>query len=216
MLTPSHALDSAAPRCRMCPLPARWVVPRSGPGGYGSYCAGMSCTSRVRICQSCTRKFDRDSSGAGSKYCSTGCKIKGYHPKVPALARLCAWCAAPSPRPRSGRELWPYVCPDCLEPLRHVVGRLRKHRVPLARVRQLLSAPGCEICDVDLLQPVLRTGGNRSALLVVDHDHACCPGERSCGVCVRGFLCGNCNSAIGLLGDSVDVALRASAYLGGR
>src|SRR5215469_1757638 len=31
----------------------------------------------------------------------------------------------------------------------------------------------------------------------VDHDHRCCRGDRSCGRCVRGLLCGWCNTMIG-------------------
>lgn len=35
--------------------------------------------------------------------------------------------------------------------------------------------------------------------LCVDHDHRCCSGPRSCGACVRGYLCGPCNKAEGFL-----------------
>jgi len=33
--------------------------------------------------------------------------------------------------------------------------------------------------------------------LAVDHDHGCCPGDRSCGKCVRGLLCTACNTDVG-------------------
>jgi hypothetical protein len=36
----------------------------------------------------------------------------------------------------------------------------------------------------------------------IDHSHECCPGSYSCGLCVRGILCNQCNTALGLLGDS--------------
>jgi len=40
--------------------------------------------------------------------------------------------------------------------------------------------------------------------LGIDHDHSCCSGTFSCGKCVRGVLCVNCNTALGLLKDSMD------------
>ena len=41
----------------------------------------------------------------------------------------------------------------------------------------------CPVCE----QPLL----DREA--VVDHDHACCPGRKRCGTCVRGLLHSYCN-----------------------
>lgn len=36
----------------------------------------------------------------------------------------------------------------------------------------------------------------------IDHNHSCCKGQRSCGKCIRGILCNQCNTALGLLQDS--------------
>jgi hypothetical protein len=47
-----------------------------------------------------------------------------------------------------------------------------------------------------------------------DHDHACCPGQdKSCGKCIRGVLCTNCNLALGHAEDSVERLLALAAYL---
>lgn len=51
--------------------------------------------------------------------------------------------------------------------------------------------------------------------LVFDHDHSCCPGQAidSCGKCIRGILCRNCNLAEGFLKSNEDFVLRLYLYL---
>jgi Recombination endonuclease VII len=49
--------------------------------------------------------------------------------------------------------------------------------------------------------------------LSVDHDHDCCEGDRSCGSCIRGLLCSNCNFATGLMKDDPDRLEAASTYI---
>ena len=45
------------------------------------------------------------------------------------------------------------------------------------------------------------------------HDHRCCPGNRSCGRCVIGILCGPCNVGMGSLGDDPERLERAAALM---
>ena len=56
--------------------------------------------------------------------------------------------------------------------------------------------------------------------LHLDHDHSCCAqasnlrgGKKACGNCVRGWLCSNCNTALGLLQDDPDLILGLRGYL---
>jgi len=48
---------------------------------------------------------------------------------------------------------------------------------------------------------------------VVDHDHRCCPGERSCPKCRRGVLCNYCNQMLGSAFDRVQTLEAAIEYL---
>lgn len=63
-----------------------------------------------------------------------------------------------------------------------------------------LRKGGCAVC------------GSRDRLCV-DHDHSCCPGDTSCGECVRGVLCAPCNAAEGMLGSDPGRALALAAYI---
>jgi hypothetical protein len=47
----------------------------------------------------------------------------------------------------------------------------------------------------------------------VDHDHSCCPGRRSCGSCIRGLLCANCNIALGMVNDSAERLCHLAEYI---
>lgn len=50
-------------------------------------------------------------------------------------------------------------------------------------------------------------------VLAVDHDHRCCPTERTCGKCIRSLLCTDCNISIGRFNDDVVRLERAAEYL---
>ena len=69
-----------------------------------------------------------------------------------------------------------------------------------AQYNEMISRP-CDVC------------GRNDLTKCIDHDHNCCPGRRSCGECIRGVLCTNCNTAEGLLGSDPDRALALAAYL---
>lgn len=214
LLDAACTLVPDAPRCRMCARPARWLTVRQE---HGVYCGGGACTNRVRLCQRCGESYEVRAAGAGTKYCAA-CQPPAALTNAGSVVR-CAWCESwnPKPGPWPGR-IWPYICASCLDPIKHVVDRLKAHHVPHERARRLLDNPGCEICGADLLAR-FREGsrGRLRARLVVDHDHSCCPADsHSCGRCVRGLLCGNCNSAAGLLMDSPGNAVRLARYLATR
>ena len=63
---------------------------------------------------------------------------------------------------------------------------------------------GCAICGK------LNSSGR---MLAIDHDHNCCPGEKTCGKCIRGLLCDNCNHGLGKFKDDIELLIKAVKYL---
>ena len=51
--------------------------------------------------------------------------------------------------------------------------------------------------------------------LYIDHDHECCPGQFSCGKCIRGLLCQKCNTGLGMFNDNLKNLQSAVTYLSG-
>ena len=66
----------------------------------------------------------------------------------------------------------------------------------------------CAVCG----RPMSRSS-HESSSAVVDHDHACCPGKRSCGKCVRGLTHTSCNFVLGSAFDDMVVLQGAIDYL---
>lgn len=87
----------------------------------------------------------------------------------------------------------------------------KKFNISAAEYRALSEAQGhvCALCR----RPEREVRNQRSPRLAIDHDHACCDGDFSCGRCIRGLLCGTCNKGLGQLGDNEEGLLRALAYI---
>lgn len=89
---------------------------------------------------------------------------------------------------------------------------MRKYGITLAQYDELFEAQKglCAICGC----PESRTTtAGASRRLAVDHDHSCCPGQNSCGKCIRQLLCFRCNSTLGRVHDNPALLESMAAYL---
>lgn len=79
----------------------------------------------------------------------------------------------------------------------------RRYGISIEVWEEILSSQGmvCKICSLD------------SPRFTVDHDHKCCNGFKTCGKCIRGIICENCNRALGLVKDNIDVLNKMIIYL---
>lgn len=94
-------------------------------------------------------------------------------------------------------------CPDCRQFHRRRNDALR-HRPEYQKRRARMRRYGLTVEQYDFL---LESQGGRCAVCRshspgptenwhIDHDHRCCDGNRSCGKCVRGLLCQECNARV--------------------
>ena len=205
---PASASTTERPNCPVCGEPALW---RSRSRRWSAYCGGNSCTNPTRLCKQCGKTYLRDL--GGTRFCSPQCRDiwHGAAHKAKVILGVCSNCD----EPRHGHNLWD-LCAQCYARVEPVAQRLRKHHVPIAIVSRLLADQTCfnPACDNNILETYRDPyTGRATTRLVVDHDHRHCPGAYSCGICVRGLMCTNCNTAFGMLGEDRARILGLADYL---
>lgn len=150
------------------------------------------------MCKQCAGPIDRQ--GKRTQYCSA-CVVE---------RRRQSWRNWRS-QPGSGEKIAQYQRQKRAEDADYSYKFLIKSRygITVEDYYRLLAAQngGCAICG----SPEPKTGNQKH--LQIDHDHKCCPGNRSCGKCVRGLLCGVCNKMLGAIGDDMLKLERAINYL---
>ena len=159
-----------------------------------------------------------------SKRRATGSKAQAKRPDI-CIAYRCTrkhyslnYCAAHYARHRSGGtineskpiKVLKYNQKGCLVPFcnksHHSSGLCRTHdttkrtyAISTEKIVEMLSLP-CEVC-----------GAKEN--LTIDHDHSCCNARFSCGKCVRGTLCQNCNRSMGQAKDSPKILRDLADYI---
>lgn len=93
----------------------------------------------------------------------------------------------------------------------------RVYRITPSQFTWLLDLQGgvCALC----FESESKVHHNSGAVmrLTIDHDHGCCPSnKRTCGRCIRGMLCYECNLLIGKVEAKPALTERFQDYLGRR
>ena len=106
---------------------------------------------------------------------------------------------------KNGKYTTYTYCVECDNLVGHL-GNLKKYNLTRDQYVDLEKSQNgvCKICG--------NTEPHKKRLSI-DHDHKCCPGEGSCGQCIRGLLCSHCNRALGSVKDNIDILQSMIEYL---
>ena len=151
----------------------------------------------------------------GARYCEEHARSVNYGPvntdnatfKVDRVCAnvLCAkafkaWRQVRVGSPASEAAL--RLCPDCRRASPLSVAQMTNHHVSFDLALKWLSQAdqlACEFCGRRINRR------SQASAPTIDHDHRCCPGQKSCGECIRGLLCGRCNTLFGAFERLIEI-----------
>lgn len=188
--------------CRDCF--AEWHRERAGPA------------PEPRPCEICGKQIEKPNQDR-QRFCSKTCKQRSlYWRNNPREQRQCPICGTDITNRRRDTK----HCSDkCANEARRRDGRLKAISRKALLTRYGLTQDGydalladqgggCAICGST--EPKTHHGKWH-----IDHDHGCCPArdQRTCGKCVRGLLCQQCNLGLGHFEDDPAHLEAAIRYL---
>ena len=129
-----------------------------------------------------------------SGYCKKDIPVENFHKNA---------------RTRSGLEA---ICKDCSRAKHKISWKKENYGLTPERYADKLKAQNyaCAMCGKS---ESWKQHTGTLCELSVDHDHSCCPGQKSCGRCVRDLLCARCNHLLGNANDDIELLLLAIKYL---
>lgn len=201
---------------------------------------GKLATPVVRECDHCTESFETVS--PIQRFCKPRCKHAfaarlRVQRNAEKTERRCYRCQETKPASEFSALSHSYCRPCANEYQRSKTATLTpEQRAKRAvRRRREYERVGREVTRITVrrwrwnlteqdLQAMLVNQGGRCAICParepggrgtwhVDHDHTCCSKGRSCGACIRGLLCSNCNVLLGHAKDDTAILQAAITYL---
>lgn len=177
---------------------------RANPNGIGTYCKSCAVKSQAAVRVTAIDAWEH----------AADCTCRVCAERIATRSKRCSKCQILKPADNFSRSLgaidglqsW---CKECLSELIKREGRWgsrkRKYNLDKQSFWDLFNSQGgqCAGCN----NPV------EESRMEVDHDHRCCPGDKTCGECVRGLLCHSCNVALAMIKDDPNRALALAAYL---
>lgn len=225
MVVEDITAEPLCPRCKERPRK------RAESGRLNPYCSPCSSAAvreakgyaaAERACERCQQPY-RGNSRAKARLCpdcrthcvtcgrpkSAGDKKHSECGACRALGRICTTCGI-NPTYQNRKECW-----ECLtaDGTRAAQIRDRIYSLPPGWFDQKMTEQGgkCRICGQPEKSVNSKTG--KAYPLAVDHDRSCCPGDRSCGKCLRGLVCRNHNVMLGMANDDPAILRAAIEYL---